>query len=99
MRKETTSLAEKNETADQRDHICGCQSRKAALQAAFTPRKSSPSLAWIEHHRAISKWCVASGISRYLMDTGRSRTAARNSGHRFYLLLSQRSIRNLSTRP
>jgi len=44
MRKETTSLAEKNETADQRGHICGCQSRKAALQAAFTPRKSSPSL-------------------------------------------------------
>ncbi len=30
--------------------------------------------AWIEHHRAISKWCVASGISRYLTDTGRSRS-------------------------
>jgi len=41
MRKETTSLADKNETADQRGHIWGCQSRKAALQAAFTPRRSS----------------------------------------------------------
>src|SRR6266566_4325016 len=40
--------------------------------------------AWREHHRAICKWCVASGISR--SDTGRSSTAARNSGHRFYLL-------------
>src|SRR5882762_6254292 len=41
MRKETTSLAEKNETANQRGHIGGCQNRKAALQAAFTPRRSS----------------------------------------------------------